>query len=60
MGWLVHLLNWVRFEISRVGILVMAADALVIQASVAWGGWGLERGWGEVVEGEGRDFGRGR
>ena len=32
------------------------ASALVIQASVAWGGWGLERGWGEVVEGEGGDF----
>jgi hypothetical protein len=40
-----------RPSVSRVAIVV------VIQASLAWGGWGLEWDLGEVVEGEGGIFG---
>ena len=42
------------FGLSAMG--PRGAIVLLIQASVAWGGWGLERGWGEVVEGEGGIF----
>jgi hypothetical protein len=34
----------------------VGASGLLIQASVAWGGWGLERDWWDVVEGEGKTF----
>jgi len=34
-------------------------SVVAIQASLAWGWWGLEWGWGEVVEGEGGNFGEG-
>jgi hypothetical protein len=47
------------FEFGCSAMGPCGASASAIQASVAWGGWGLERGWGEVGEGEGGIFGKG-
>jgi hypothetical protein len=47
------------FEFGCSAMGPRGASALVIQASVAWGGWRLERDWGDVVEGEGGIFGKG-
>ena len=41
------------------GAILGSGIVVAIQASLAWVGWGLERGWGEVVEGEGGILGRG-